>query len=119
MFQQPDAAHDQHETSLFGEVVAKKWMLASEAQRFLDLRTCADYRYQSPVPSQKGRVVEGDARRACCLLRSYRDTVRLVITSPPYLDITDYHEDQWLRLWFLGGAAKPMSGQGKDDDTDA
>ncbi len=31
------------------------------------------------------------------------------------LDITDYHEDQWLRLWFLGGASKPVTGQGKDD----
>jgi hypothetical protein len=39
----------------------------------------------------------------------------LVITSPPYLDITDYHEDQWLRLWFLGGARIPISGQGRDD----
>jgi hypothetical protein len=79
------------------------------------LRTCAEYRYQSPVARLKGRIVEGDARRAATLLRAYRKRVSLVITSPPYLDITDYHEDQWLRLWFLGGAAKPISGQGKDD----
>ena len=82
---------------------------------FSILRTCVNYRYQSPVPSLKGRVVEGDVRRAGSLLRNYRDKVKLVITSPPYLDITDYHEDQWLRLWFRGGAAKPKSGQGKDD----
>jgi hypothetical protein len=37
------------------------------------------------------------------------------VTSPPYLDITDYHEDQWLRLWFLGGPSRPVSGQVKDD----
>lgn len=43
------------------------------------------------------------------------EKVKLVITSPPYLDVTDYHEDQWLRLWFLGGPAKPVTGQGKDD----
>jgi len=49
------------------------------------------------------------------MLRAYRERVRLVITSPPYLDITDYHEDQWLRLWFLGGLAKPLARQGKDD----
>jgi hypothetical protein len=82
---------------------------------FSILRTCAEYRYHSPVPSLKGRVVEGDVRRAGSLLRSYRDRVKLVITSPPYLDITDYHEDQWLRLWFLGGAMKPITGQGRDD----
>jgi hypothetical protein len=82
---------------------------------FTILRKCAEYRYQAPLPSLKGRVVEGDVRRAGTLLRSYREKVKLVITSPPYLDITDYHEDQWLRLWFLGGASKPITGQGKDD----
>jgi DNA modification methylase len=79
------------------------------------LRTAARYRYESEVPAIKGRIVEGDARRAGTLLRPYREKVKLVITSPPYLDITDYHEDQWLRLWFLGGPAKPVTGQGKDD----
>lgn len=82
---------------------------------FSILRTSAEYRYQSPRPHLRGRVVEGDARRAAVLLRPYRDRVKLVITSPPYLDITDYHEDQWLRLWFLGGPSKPVTGQGKDD----
>ena len=75
----------------------------------------AAYRFGSPLPAMKGRVVEGDVRRAKTLLRSYRERVRLVITSPPYLDITDYHEDQWLRLWFLGGPSKPVTRQGRDD----
>ncbi len=79
------------------------------------LRLSAVYRFASPVPRLRGKAVEGDARRASVLLRSYREKVRLVITSPPYLDITDYHEDQWLRLWLLGGAAKPVTGRGKDD----
>ena len=86
-----------------------------ERDVFSILRASADYRYQSPLPSLKGRVVEGDVRRVGTMLRSYKERVKLVITSPPYLDITDYHEDQWLRLWFLGGAMKPQSGQGKDD----
>jgi uncharacterized protein (UPF0335 family) len=82
---------------------------------FSILRKGARYRYESPRPAIIGRVVEGDARKAGTLLRGYRERVRLVITSPPYLDITDYHEDQWLRLWFLGGSSKPATGQGKDD----
>jgi hypothetical protein len=86
-----------------------------ERDVFSILRTCAEYRFHSPVPEIKGRVVECDVRRASTLLRSYKEKVKLVITSPPYLDITDYHEDQWLRLWFLGGAPKPIAGQGKDD----
>ncbi len=82
---------------------------------FSVLQRCAEYRYKSVVPTLKGRVVEGDVRRAGTLLRSYRGNVKLVVTSPPYLDITDYHEDQWLRLWFLGGAPRPIAGQRKDD----
>lgn len=27
---------------------------------------------------------------------------RLLLTSPPYLGVTNYHYDQWLRLWLLG-----------------
>jgi hypothetical protein len=27
----------------------------------------------------------------------------LMLTSPPYLGITNYHYDQWIRLWLLGG----------------
>lgn len=27
---------------------------------------------------------------------------RLLFTSPPYFNVTDYHRDQWLRLWMLG-----------------
>jgi hypothetical protein len=29
---------------------------------------------------------------------------RLLLTSPPYFRLTNYHYDQWLRLWMLGGS---------------
>lgn len=89
--------------------------LPPERDVFSILRICAAYRYHSPTPELKGRVVEGDVRRASRLLKSYENRVKLVITSPPYLDITDYHEDQWLRLWLLGGDRKPRAGQNRDD----
>jgi hypothetical protein len=89
--------------------------LPPKRDAFAILRSLARYRYESPVPRLSGRVVEGDARRASVLLRPYRERVKLLVTSPPYLDITDYHEDQWLRLWFLGGAPRPVTRQGKDD----
>jgi hypothetical protein len=34
---------------------------------------------------------------------------RLLFTSPPYLGVTNYHYDQWLRLWLLGGSSYPQS----------
>jgi len=30
------------------------------------------------------------------------DSVHLVVTSPPFLDIVDYRSDNWLRCWFNG-----------------
>ncbi|MGA3334223.1 MAG: DNA methyltransferase [Terracidiphilus sp.] len=93
----------------------KNGCLPPERDVFPILRSAAKYRYESPLPRLKGRVVEGDVRRASTMLRPYRGRVKLVITSPPYLDITDYHEDQWLRLWLLGGPGKPIAGTGKDD----
>jgi hypothetical protein len=83
---------------------------------FSILRKAAKYRYESALPAIRGRVVEGDARRATTMLNAYRGRVSLVVTSPPYLDITDYREDQWLRIWFLGGPSRPPTGrQGRDD----
>jgi len=31
---------------------------------------------------------------------------RLLLTSPPYFGLADYHYDQWLRLWLLGGPSE-------------
>ena len=49
------------------------------------------------------------------MLSDYRKAVSLIITSPPYLDTTDYAEDQWLRLWFLCGPNRPSARLHRDD----
>jgi hypothetical protein len=72
------------------------------------------FRYASPPPPIKGLVKEGDARKSGQLLHYYKGKVKLVVTSPPYLDTTDFAEDQWLRNWFLGGEARVVS-KGKSD----
>lgn len=36
------------------------------------------------------------------------DSVALVVTSPPFLDVVDYATDNWLRCWFLGIDAKTV-----------
>jgi hypothetical protein len=33
------------------------------------------------------------------------DSVGLIVTSPPFLDVVDYASDNWLRCWFCGIAA--------------
>lgn len=37
------------------------------------------------------------------------NSVHLVVTSPPFLDIVDYAGDNWLRCWFLGIDAKSVA----------
>jgi hypothetical protein len=49
------------------------------------------------------------------VLKKHEGDVALIVTSPPYIDTTDYAEDQWLRLWFLGGEPRPILRLHRDD----
>ncbi len=72
------------------------------------------YRFRTPPPEGRAEILQADARRAAAVFPALAGRVTDVITSPPYLDTTNYREDQWLRLWFLGGeAAVP---RGRQDD---
>ena len=43
------------------------------------------------------------------------NSVALVVTSPPFLDVVDYRQDNWLRAWFCGiDAAEAAIWQKKD-----
>ena len=72
------------------------------------------YRFRTCPPEQSGQVIEADARRVGEMFPRLEGRVTDVITSPPYLDTTNYREDQWLRLWFLGGSPRVPSGRGDD-----
>jgi hypothetical protein len=74
------------------------------------------FRLQHDVPYRQGIALQGDARETTRLLESWRGKVQAVITSPPYLDVTNFEEDQWLRLWLLGGPPRPTYGRISKDD---
>ncbi len=44
------------------------------------------------------------------------DTVKLVVTSPPFLDVVDYNTDNWLRNWFAAVEPGPLSIHRKLED---
>jgi len=46
------------------------------------------------------------------------DSVSLVVTSPPFLDVVDYQTDNWLRCWFCGidAASVPITKARRTDD---
>jgi len=90
----------------------KLWPQKRNVFEILHNRTA--FRYESPVPENKGQVFLSDARILSACVE--HGTVDCIITSPPYLDVTSYEEDQWLRLWFLGGADHPRTRTlGQDD----
>jgi hypothetical protein len=75
---------------------------APERDVFELLRERVTFRYESEPPRSRGTIFRTDMRELPWLLRDYCRPIRCVITSPPYLDVTNFEEDQWLRLWFLG-----------------
>lgn len=73
------------------------------------LRKKLKWRYAKGKPkTTHGKVYLGDSVEILSDLAGNlcrRDLHRpsLLLTSPPYFGITNYHYDQWLRLWMLGG----------------
>jgi hypothetical protein len=64
-----------------------------------------DWRYAKGFPSfsVQSNLILGDSTEVLdSFAEPYEKKVKLLFTSPPYIDITDYHRDQWLRLWMLG-----------------
>ena len=78
------------------------------------LERMLEYRFRTRPPDGWAAVVQIDARRVADAFPLLKGQVTDVITSPPYLDTTNYREDQWLRLWFLGG--EPLMPRGRGDD---
>jgi hypothetical protein len=89
--------------------------LAPERDVFSIIHNAAQFRFGSAPAGLVGCVMQGDARDARKFFAQHVGRVRLVITSPPYLDVTNYREDQWLRIWFLGGPDSPTGKLAKDD----
>jgi hypothetical protein len=53
-----------------------------------------------PMPSHPPALLITGTAQATPAIRS--GSVQLVVTSPPFLDIVQYAEDNWLRSWFAG-----------------
>jgi DNA modification methylase len=78
-----------------------------EPVKFLAKRL--EWRYAKGIPdATRSNVYLGDSVDVLQELKSQLGARRirrpsLLLTSPPYFGITNYHYDQWLRLWLLGG----------------
>ncbi len=63
------------------------------------------YRYGTPELAES-EIVFGDSQ--IILGRKKVDPWSLLLTSPPYCNVTNYWYDQWVRLWLLGALPKPI-----------
>jgi len=64
------------------------------------------WRYRFGVPKgARARIELGDASK---LLPRVRRQFKMLLTSPPYYDVTNYRVDNWIRLWMLGEGALPI-----------
>lgn len=84
-------------------------------ETFQIARNLVRYRMSVEAPHGEAEVRLDDARNCGSIFKQHEGEVGLVVTSPPYLDTTDYSEDQWLRIWFLGGPEIPVRRSSKDD----
>jgi hypothetical protein len=57
------------------------------------------HRYQLSVGAEDSFLVTGSADETP---KISSNSVALVVTSPPFLDVVDYEKDNWLRAWFCG-----------------
>jgi hypothetical protein len=83
---------------------------------FTMLKEKANLRLEGNEGVPKGHMRLKDARCAGKTFSNLEEQVKLVVTSPPYLDVTNFEEDQWLRLWFLGNDPAPTYRSISTDD---
>ncbi len=73
-----------------------------------------EYRFRSRPPDKTGDILQINVRHSGIEFPALTGRVTDIITSPPYLDTTNYREDQWLRSWFLGD--EPLIPHDRGDD---
>ena len=72
-----------------------------------------EWRYEKGVPNVvDSLVLFGDSTTQLEVIvdkvKETQTKLSLLFTSPPYCSVTDYHNDQWLRLWLLGNPEIPQ-----------
>jgi hypothetical protein len=76
-----------------------------------------EWRYAKGVPMvAASHMYLGDNSVQLTKLKNGSTTpkARLLFTSPPYYGLTNYHYDQWLRLWLLGGPPNALRVAGRN-----
>jgi len=70
-----------------------------------------EWRYEkgSPKTTESKTILGDSSQKLVNIVKKNKKKYSLLFTSPPYCSITNYHADQWLRLWLLGESENPQS----------
>ena len=109
-------------TAMWPSYCVKWWKEKALAPRTVDpvafLRRRISWRYAKGMPNGGvGRAILGDSRIQLGrlsdeVLAGRHGGARLLFTSPPYCNVTNYYSDQWLRMWMLGDPDLPTAKAG-------
>lgn len=95
-------------TKAMGPIYSVNWWkshnmeIPPEINPYYFLKSRIEWRYKKGIPKfeSNSTAILGDSVSELKKLRE--KNISLLFTSPPYFNITNYHVDQWLRLWLLG-----------------
>lgn len=94
---------------------AEREMKPPDVDPIAFLQQRIEWRYKKGKTDLPGAVLLGDSMRLLGLRhqRAFAKPFDLLFTSPPYCGVTNYHYDQWLRLWVLGHPPSPRRRGGR------
>lgn len=98
--------------------VATNQLNRTERNVFTILRDKADRLFREVAPvGCAGVVATTDAKRISenAVLSEFVGRVKLVLTSPPYLDVVNYSKQNWIRAWLLENGLDDSSAALLDD----
>lgn len=83
---------------------------------FEKLRARLRFEFAEGTPSVRGRALRVDARELASHIAPR--SVKLVVTSPPYLNVVRYGKFNWIRLWLLGESVSDVDASLRVEATD-
>nr|MBK7067326.1 hypothetical protein [Deltaproteobacteria bacterium] len=96
--------------------IAEKSLVRPPFDAFEKLRLRMHFEFAEGVPALRGRAIRGDARALSTLVAP--GSAKLIVTSPPYLNVVRYGKFNWIRLWLLGESVSDVDRSLRVEATD-
>jgi site-specific DNA-methyltransferase (adenine-specific) len=96
--------------------IREKSLVRPPFDAFEKLRLRMHFEFAEGVPALRGRTIRGDARALSTLVEP--GSAKLIVTSPPYLNVVRYGKFNWIRLWLLGESVSDVDRSLRVEATD-